>query len=424
MNPIVYKALTDPKVYSGFDELLRSLPANDTTTTATSSSNTGSSLLANTLRLFSYGTYRDYCSAPPGTYMTLHESQLFKLKALTVASIVHGHCRRVWTTNYDYGNGKDDGTAHDMPSWGRIKDSTKNNCHPLNLQHVVATSTSHDPGHNPYRNRPSRKYSPNPTRLQKGGSCGIITYDLLQSELGMEHAHSDIPVDIATQETHVPVAASGTFAKEGSTTTVTVSVPGTVTATAAATASANLAVKRYDDDRPLEDLLIHCIYSNLLPSGTKLDAKNRCMVVQLSSSRQHSPSSTPMVTHPSSQHLLCRDVDLDRDLPEMIESLEAFYTQGKKIQNYLSQNKQAMAQSAMQHHEQWKAIDVELQSIQGKLRSGSKEEGHPIQIMEETPSPMSSSVSMSSTVMEWVQSSKSNSPRQRQVKRRDRKSVV
>lgn len=269
-NTNVLKALSDPKVFSGFDELLHSLPAHqryhhqqlDSSTTCTEASKA----LANTLRLFSYGTFRDYCSAEPGTYIHLNERQLQKLKALTVATTVHRNC----------------------------------------------SSTL----------------------------CGIITYETLEAELGISSA--TMPTD---------------------------------------------DVHHDGDHRALEDLVIHCIYSNLLPSGTKLDQKNKHVIVKLS------PPGGSLYPN-NAANVLCRDVDLDQDLPEMINSLERFHVQGKLIREYLTQHKQSLTHITREENDHWKRIDLQLQSVQQRIRN-----------QEWGSASMEAAGSFSSSMMEWAKSS-------------------
>jgi len=313
-NLNILNALSDPKVFTGFDELLHSLPAHQTS----SSKETASKAIANTLRLFSYGTFRDYYSAAPGTYINLNERQILKLKALTVVSAVHRNC---------------------------------------------------------YSNQ-----------------CGIITYETLEAELGI--MSSSVPNNNTDTNSH------------------------------------NSNDDEDNDHRKissLEDILIHCIYANLLPSGTKLDQKNKCVIVKLSSHHPDSEFSTTNgtshgtidATSSSSHNVLCRDVDLNQDLPEMIQSLERFHLQGKQIQEYLSQIKSSTAQSTWEQNKQWKQIDVLLQTVQERIQYSSKEEGEksvPV-IMQESPQQGASALS---SVMEWSKSSTNTSSSAlptRQVKR-------
>lgn len=282
-NTNILNALSDPKVFTGFDELLqqqqsRPLDSSSSATTRTmtcSSSTEASKAIANTLRLFSYGTFRDYCSAEPGTFINLNERQLQKLKALTIASVVHRTCKR-------------------------------------NL-------------------------------------CGIITYETLETELGS--TVSSAPMENCHDDNH----------------------------------------------KSLEDLLIHCIYSNLLPCGTKLDQMNKRVLVKVSPPCIAGDGSVPIHHHDSAAaHVLCRDVDLEQDLPEMIKSLENFHIQGNLIREYLMQNKQSLIQRTNEENEHWKQIDLQLQSVRQRIRNNSKEEGGVF--------PMESASALS-TAMEWAKSS-------------------
>ena len=86
IRTVVLKALSDPKVFCGFDEIKQVLqPA------LTSLGTTESETILRTLDLFSYGTYKDYVQAQP-TYLALNDTQLFKLRQLTVLTMVQKAC--------------------------------------------------------------------------------------------------------------------------------------------------------------------------------------------------------------------------------------------------------------------------------------------------------------------------------------------
>ena len=116
--------------------------------------------------------------------------------------------------------------------------------------------------------------------------------------------------------------------------------------------------------RQLEDLLIHCIYSNLLPSGTKLDQKNMCLVVKLSQSSSQ-----------DSSRVLCRDVNLEKDLPDMIEKLEVFYKHGKEVKAKLEQSLNQLQKDAHAESEEWNQIDLQMQLAKAEVGSGAGEKG-------------------------------------------------
>jgi len=86
VRPIIHQALTNPKVLAGFSEL-RTHPA---VTAALDKSGAGDDPALRTLDLFAKGTYKDYEGAPPGTYLSLTDGQLAKLRQLTVVSVAQG----------------------------------------------------------------------------------------------------------------------------------------------------------------------------------------------------------------------------------------------------------------------------------------------------------------------------------------------
>lgn len=89
IRTVVLKALSDPKVFCGFDELKQVLQG--TLANNNNSSNEGETILR-TLDLFSYGTYSDYTKADKGQYLPLSDSQVFKLRQLTVLTMVQKAC--------------------------------------------------------------------------------------------------------------------------------------------------------------------------------------------------------------------------------------------------------------------------------------------------------------------------------------------
>lgn len=86
VRAIVHQALANPKVLAGFAEL-RSHPA---ATASLDKSGTGDDPALRTLDLFAKGTHKDYEGAPPGTYLSLTDGQLAKLRQLTVVSVAQG----------------------------------------------------------------------------------------------------------------------------------------------------------------------------------------------------------------------------------------------------------------------------------------------------------------------------------------------
>ena len=80
---VIQRALSHPSVFAGFSELLVTPSIH-----ALSTSNDADQLaLYHTLELFAYGTMKDYCSAPPGTYIKLSPTQETKLRQLSFVSL-------------------------------------------------------------------------------------------------------------------------------------------------------------------------------------------------------------------------------------------------------------------------------------------------------------------------------------------------
>ena len=84
IRALVFKVLSSTSIFCGFDQIKAVLqPA--------LSSGDGETLLR-TLDLFSYGKYNDYSGATSGQYLSLTDSQLLKLRQLTVMSVVQEAC--------------------------------------------------------------------------------------------------------------------------------------------------------------------------------------------------------------------------------------------------------------------------------------------------------------------------------------------
>lgn len=267
VRSILVKALSDPRVYVGFAEL-RSIP---TVLKALQESSTGRAML-DTLDLFSYGTYRQYASMPDGKFITLTASQLTKLKALTVVTIVQQRC--------------DEEAVNSVL-----------------LSNLVPGSSR--------RSRRGRQSSGNPVN---NSSCRIIPYTVLQSEL-----------DIFPE---VEIGASGDGNNDQS--------------------------KKKLNVRSLEDLLIHCIYSHLLPPGSKLDQRNMALVINLSSQSTSSAASN------ESNHVLCRDVNVKTDVTDMISKLEVFYEKGKERMVVLNECIEKLNQDAVNDGKKWRNIEKSI----------------------------------------------------------------
>lgn len=149
-------------------------------------------------------------------------------------------------------------------------------------------------------------------------------------------------------------------------------VGATVTTTKETTNSKNCGVVQYselhkalgteDDIRKLEDILIKCIYSNLLPSGTKLDQKNMCLVVK------HSLHTSSSSSAAESQNVLCRDVNLTHDVPDMISKLEMMYSRGENVKNHLKKSLNGLNQGIVDDVEQWKKIEETIRLTKEKVK--------------------------------------------------------
>ena len=81
VRAIILKVFSHPEIFNGFDQLASKI----------SSSNINDAALLKTLELFSYGTYGDY-QQNPSLYLPLNDSQVHKLKQLTVLSQVQQAC--------------------------------------------------------------------------------------------------------------------------------------------------------------------------------------------------------------------------------------------------------------------------------------------------------------------------------------------
>ncbi|GFH44269.1 hypothetical protein CTEN210_00743 [Chaetoceros tenuissimus] len=112
------------------------------------------------------------------------------------------------------------------------------------------------------------------------------------------------------------------------------------------------------DIRSLEDLLIHCIYSNLLPNGTKLNQQNMQLSLNLTS------SSTPT---------LVRDVS-QQDVNDMICQLESFLSTSSGIQAQLQNSIKDLKQRQGEEKQSWNEIDVQIQLSKSKVTSDKFEQ--------------------------------------------------
>jgi hypothetical protein len=87
IRALVMKVLSHPSIFCGFHQISTALQAG-------LGQNPEGQLLQNTLELFSYGRLSDYESAPAGKYLALTDSQLYKLRQLTILSIVQDACEK------------------------------------------------------------------------------------------------------------------------------------------------------------------------------------------------------------------------------------------------------------------------------------------------------------------------------------------
>ncbi len=129
-----------------------------------------------------------------------------------------------------------------------------------------------------------------------------------------------------------------------------------------------------EENRMLENLLIKCIYTNLLPDGTKLDQKNACLVVKnsppISLSSQESSSMTPDSTGSNNTvtvSSLCRDIDVETDIPDMISKLETMYNRGEKVKFHLMESLNGLNKGMNDDAEKWKKVEESIQLAKEKV---------------------------------------------------------
>jgi hypothetical protein len=77
---LVLKALSDPTIFCGFDQIKAALEITD------------DHVLGRTLDLFSFGNISEYKTAEPGHLISLSDGHVFKLRQLTVLSLVQDAC--------------------------------------------------------------------------------------------------------------------------------------------------------------------------------------------------------------------------------------------------------------------------------------------------------------------------------------------
>jgi len=111
-----------------------------------------------------------------------------------------------------------------------------------------------------------------------------------------------------------------------------------------------------NDRRELEDLLIECIYANII-SG-KLDQQKNCFLL--------SPTGTGMFCN-----MVSRDVKLDVDLPTMISRLEAWESQSLSVLNALKQSGLHSASGRQKVEEEWSKVEEKISEMNMKGDRGS-----------------------------------------------------
>ncbi len=75
----------------------------------------------------------------------------------------------------------------------------------------------------------------------------------------------------------------------------------------------------------------------------------------------------------SSKEVLCRDIKLETDLPEMMEALETLYRHGQDVQQKLMTNLNKLRTDAGHDLQEWNRIDVQMQLAKSEVGGqGSK----------------------------------------------------
>jgi hypothetical protein len=296
VHSIVNKALSDPCVFIGFDELKMVVEKlfsviNSTSSTSSSSIRETNQILLNTLDLFSYGTFQDYnrnhasesdhADTTTSKYMTLNDAQITKLKALSILSAVNDYCEEFCQSNNSV-------KSTQMKEWN--DSSTFPQTHYSNRRR-----NSRRGGGGGGTNVHSTSYT--------GSTCRIIPYSHLQKVISSSSSSTSSAL-------HENTLHHKTYLRE------------------------------------LEDLLIHCIDSNLLPHGTKLDQKHMCLEINLL------PSSTPSSTTHSKHYILSRDVPIDT-IPHLMDEMRAFLKRGIEAKVELEQCVQTVHHHACVEEKKW-----------------------------------------------------------------------
>ena len=147
-----------------------------------------------------------------------------------------------------------------------------------------------------------------------------------------------------------------------------------------------------ETNRQLEEILIQCIYSNLLPNGTKLDQKQKCIIIQQSnplSPSSTSPSGptstlsndTTTSTPESDVLVLCRDVNL-QSIPSMISKLDTFYKRSERVKDTLQKSLNDLRQGMKEDVEKWKRVESMIQTTKAKIAGDENNGGGGMDIVE------------------------------------------
>ena len=292
VHSIVQKALSDPNVFTGFDELKNKVEESyrDTTTTNSGISSERSKVLLNTLDLFSYGTFQDYMIATKShdtltenhhkdtatTYMKLTDGQIIKLKALSIISALDEYC----------------------DSCSRMSVTKQTN----QQDDTTISRTNHSNRRRRCMNVHSASHIPSES-VPAGPCCRIVPYSYLQKVIfpSATSPSSDVLSDNTTNQK--------------------------------------------SQLRELEDLLIYCMDFNLLPYGSKLDQKHMCLEINLL------PSTTSSTVH-STHHMLSRDVHLGV-LPNLIDEMRSFLKRGLNAKRELEQCVDTVRNHASTEEKEW-----------------------------------------------------------------------
>ena len=327
IHSIILKCLSDPNVYVGFNEIT-TLPFiqscllnNESSSSSSSSSIKNGQVLWNTLELFSYGTFLDYKNkkgqedSSTGNnnnnnnnnkyYIKLNDVQEMKLKVLTVVSVVQNILDGKKNHYFYDESSSSSTTTTTTASSSSLKSTNRRGSH-NRRNGITTTSSSTKNTNNHSNNNMMKKYN-------------IVPYITLQKALGI------------TNNDH-------------------------------------------DHNRQLEDILIKCIYSNLLPNGTKLDQKNKCLIIQYS--MNHGSTTTTLTNSSSSttntnannstesnnnNNILCRDINVHADVPDMISKLSFIYNRGEKVKQYLNNALVDLNQELINDDKKWRNIDERIQ---------------------------------------------------------------